>query len=72
MNIKIGDIELANRCMVCGGGGQVEMSEDTTIDCGECDAIGWHITDDGVNIAKFLDLIQYIPRNRQKPTTTSL
>lgn len=68
MNIKIGDIELATRCKVCGGAGQVETSEDTALDCGECDGVGWHITDDGENMARFLDLIPYL--SRKKASTT--
>lgn len=66
MNIKIGDIELASRCNVCGGAGQVETSEDTFLDCGECDGVGWHITHDGDALAEFIDLLPCLPRKRTK------
>lgn len=34
--------------------------KETTIECGECDGLGFHITDEGIELFKFLKLLKLI------------
>lgn len=50
--------ELGNSCKYCGGDGLKETfdsfgNETGTIECGECDGQGIHLTDEGINLYEF-------------------
>ena len=53
--IKIGEILLAHECEKCMEGA-IE-TDDAYFPCGECEGLGWVITADGCNLAKFIRLI---------------